>query len=53
MRQKCEDCGEHKNCNDDGICFDCVQDSYDLEDWLPEDGYAGDEDEDSDDFEVE
>ncbi len=36
MRQKCEECGEFKPCNEDSVCFDCVQDNYDLEDWLPE-----------------
>lgn len=45
MRQKCEECGDYKDCNDIGLCNDCIQDSYDmedldrddLEDWLPED----------------
>lgn len=56
MRQKCEECGEYKKCNDENICFDCVQDSYDLEEWLPEDdNYAGEsnDDEDFDDGEDE
>jgi ribosomal protein L32 len=37
MRQKCEECGDYKHCNEDSICFDCVQDRQDLQDWLPED----------------
>jgi ABC-type ATPase with predicted acetyltransferase domain len=37
MRQKCNICGEYKKCNEEGECPDCIQDSYDLEDWLPED----------------
>lgn len=37
MRQKCDICGEFKSCNDEAECFECVQDKYDLEDWLPED----------------
>ena len=37
MRKKCCICGEHKQCNEDNECFECVQDKYDLEDWLPED----------------
>ena len=45
MRQECEECGDYKNCNDEGVCFDCLQDRADLEEWLPEDGY----DEESDD----
>lgn len=49
MRQKCEECGDFKNCNDDGICFDCLQDKYDLEEWLPEDGYEEDESDSSED----
>lgn len=44
MRQKCNKCGEHANCNDDGICFGCIQDDHDLADWLPEDEES-DEDE--------
>jgi NMD protein affecting ribosome stability and mRNA decay len=36
MKQKCEECGDYKDCNDDGVCFDCIQDRFDLEDWLPE-----------------
>jgi len=39
MRETCQECGEFKSCNDDGICFECLQDKADLEDWLPEDGY--------------
>lgn len=50
MREKCEECGEYKMCTDDSVCFDCVQDRRDLEDWVPEDGF--DED-DSDEDEVE
>lgn len=47
MRETCQDCGEFNSCNDDGICFECVQDRADLEDWQPEDGY------DEEDFEEE
>jgi len=46
MMQKCEECGDYRHCNDGGICFDCLQDRSDLEDWLPED----EEDEGSDDL---
>jgi len=49
MRQKCEECGEFKPCNEDSVCFDCVQDNYDLEDWLPE----NEDDEDDDNEEEE
>lgn len=45
MRRKCEECGDYKDCNEIGLCHDCIQDSLDLdddydyedEDWLPED----------------
>lgn len=53
MRQKCDICGEHKQCNDKDECFDCVQDKYDLEDWLPEDEEGEWSDDDDDDDEVE
>jgi rRNA maturation protein Nop10 len=47
MRQKCEECGDYTECDDDSVCFNCRQDQYDLEEWLPEDGY----DEESEDEE--
>ena len=50
MRQTCEECGDYKTCNDEGVCFDCLQDHFDLEEWLPEDGY---DEEDLEDSEVE
>lgn len=46
MREKCEVCGEYENLNEDDVCFDCIQDKLDLEDWLPEDGYGDEEDSD-------
>lgn len=48
MRRKCDICGEHKQVNDDNECPDCIQDRWDLEDWVPEDGYAGDNEENED-----
>lgn len=47
MRQECELCGEHQNCNDDGVCYGCLQDQYDLENWVPEDGFDEEDLEDS------
>lgn len=46
MRRTCEECGDYKTCNEDGICYDCLQDRYDLEEWQPEDGYEEDTEED-------
>jgi hypothetical protein len=46
MRQKCAVCGEYLLCDDDGVCGGCRQDEQDLEEWLPEDGYGDDLDED-------
>lgn len=43
MRQKCEECGDFKDCNDIGICHDCIQDDFDLDEWLPEDEDTEDE----------
>lgn len=31
MRQNCEDCGEYKICNDEDVCYDCLQDRVDLD----------------------
>lgn len=52
-RQKCEECGDYKDCNEIGLCHDCIQDNIDLddehfdegfdEDWLPEDDMPEDE----------
>lgn len=44
MEQDCENCGEYNHCNEDGVCFDCIRDNPDLEDWSPEDDYPDDED---------
>lgn len=43
MRQKCEECGEYALCNEDGVCYGCIQDRYDLEEWLPEEESEEDE----------
>lgn len=43
MKQKCDECGDYRDCNDEGICFDCLQDRFDLEEWLPEDEEADEE----------
>ena len=37
MRSKCEVCGDYRAVNNEGVCYDCLQDELDLEDWLPED----------------
>lgn len=36
MREECEECGEYKYCNHEGVCHDCEQDLQDLEALLPE-----------------
>ena len=51
--QKCDICGLFKMCNDESECFDCIQDNYDIEDWLPENIYVDDVDWGSDDDEAE
>lgn len=33
MRTECEECGEYKLCNEEDVCYDCIQDQQDLEDW--------------------
>lgn len=49
MKQKCEVCGDFKSCNEDGMCFDCLQDESDLEDWNLENGFDEDDNEDDED----
>jgi len=46
MRQKCEECGDYKTCDDNGICYDCLQDKSDMEDWLIKDEEETDHKED-------
>lgn len=49
MRQTCEECGDFTDCNEDGVCFNCLQERHDLEEWLPEDGYDEEEVEEDED----
>lgn len=36
MRDECDECGEYKHCNEEGMCPECEQDLADLEALLPE-----------------